>query len=86
MSNDALLCVGAVIYVIAAMIVRKSATFEVGWCEAPALARSASQPLCAVNGTVKWCDVTVTPCVRATSALAPQNAGFLDERGWPAIC
>jgi hypothetical protein len=32
----ALLCVGALIYVIAAMIVRKSATFEVGLCEAHA--------------------------------------------------
>jgi hypothetical protein len=37
----ALLCVGALIYVIAAMIVRKSATFEVGVCGAHASRRRA---------------------------------------------
>ena len=37
----ALLCVGALIYVIAAMIVRKSASFEVGLCDAHTTRRRA---------------------------------------------
>ena len=53
----ALICIGALIYVIAAMIVRKSAEFEVGICEEHSARRrnaillgAIGAPLCFVGG------------------------------------